>query len=71
MALYNFGNDMWGTSEVVVFDSKTGKQIKKIELRLEDKVINLTWNKNKLIIDYDKMKNYPGEYTPTIIELEL
>lgn len=68
MALYNYGNDMWGTSEVVVFDAKTGKKIKEIKLNWEERVINLTWNDNKLIIDYDKIKQYPGKYIPTVIE---
>lgn len=70
MALYNFGNDMWGSSEVVVFDSKTGSILKTTELGWESYVINLTWNKNKLIIDYDKLIDYPGKYVPTIIEVE-
>ncbi len=71
MALYNYGNDMWGDSEVVVFDSKTGKKLKTISLKSYEYIIDLRWDKNKLIIDYDKIINYPDKYMPTILEVEI
>lgn len=49
MVLYNFGNDIWGTSEVVVFDSKTGEKLKTISLGWEEKVIDLRWNDGKVL----------------------
>lgn len=70
MALYNFGDDNWGDSEVVVFDAKTGKKLKQIDLKWEDSVVNLEWKDEKLIIDYDRLIDYPGKFEPTIIEVE-
>ncbi|MCQ2976315.1 MAG: SH3 domain-containing protein [Bacteroidales bacterium] len=70
MALYNLGDDTWGSSEVVVFDAKSGKQLKKIDLSWEDRVIDLKWDNEKLIIDYDKLIEYPGEFKPTIVEVD-
>ena len=71
MALYNYGNDMWGDSEVVVFDSKTGKKLKTISLKSYEYIIDLRWDENKLIIDYDKIIDYPDKYMPTILEVEI
>ncbi len=71
MALYNYGNDMWGDSEVVVFDSITGKKLKTISLKSYEFIIDLRWDKNKLIIDYDKIINYPDKYMPTILDVEI